>query len=140
GFDRVVWEPRDVSTGDTPRLELRYTSKDGEEGYPGNLHVIATYSLTENNELTLDFESTTDKETVLNLTHHSYFDLSGQSTGSILDHLVLINADRFTPVNLNLIPTGELRHVERTPFDFRRQTDIAARIGEKDEQLQYGLG
>jgi aldose 1-epimerase len=140
GFDRVVWEPKDVSTGDTARLELRYTSEDGEEGYPGNLDVIASYSLTESNELTLDFKATTDKDTVLNLTNHSYFDLSGQSSGNIVDHHVFINADKFTPIKANLIPTGELRNVEGTPFDFRRQTEIGARIGEKDKQLQYGLG
>jgi aldose 1-epimerase len=110
GFDSVVWQPRDTSTDDEPRLELKYLSKDGEEGYPGNLDVIVTYSLTDSNELKIDFEATTDKETVLNLTNHSYFDLTGQSRGNILDHSVLINADKFTPVNANLIPTGELRN------------------------------
>jgi aldose 1-epimerase len=140
GFDRVLWEARDVSSGGIARLELQYLSKDGEEGYPGNLNVTATYSVTESNELKLDFEATTDKETVLNLTNHSYFDLTGQAAGNILEHHVVINADTFTPVNANLIPTGELRNVEGTPFDFRKPMPISARIDEKDQQLQYGIG
>jgi aldose 1-epimerase len=140
GFDRVIWAGRGISDADVSRLELRYLSKDGEEGYPGNLDVIATYSLTESNELKLEFEATSDKETVLNLTNHSYFDLTGQSAGDILDHEVFINADRFTPVNANLIPTGEVRPVDGTPFDFRTQIAIAARINNQDEQLQYGMG
>ncbi len=140
GFDKVAWNARTVSTNDGPSLELTYLSKDGEEGYPGNLNVTATYFLTEDNDLTVEFYATTDKDTVLNLTNHSYFDLAGQSAGKILDHRVFINADKFTPVNANLIPTGELRDVEGTPFDFRKPMAIGERINDKDEQLQYGEG
>ncbi len=124
----------------TPQLQLRYLSKDGEEGYPGNLSVLVTYSLTDANELRIDYEATTDKDTVLNLTNHSYFDLSGQSFGKIVDHEVTINADTFTPVNKNLIPTGELKPVEGTPFDFRKPHRIGDRIDANDEQLQLAQG
>lgn len=140
GFDSVVWNARDVSAGDDARLELEYLSKDGEEGYPGNLKIRAIYSLNDENELRIDFEATTDKDTVVNLTNHSYFNLAGQRAGEILDHEVVIHADAFTPVNANLIPTGELGNVEGTPFDFRKPRAIGARIDGKDEQLQYGGG
>lgn len=140
GFDKVVWSASKVSTSDGPGLELKYLSKDGEEGYPGNLNVAVTYSLTANNELKIDYDATTDKDTVLNVTNHSYFNLAGQGNGDILDHLVMINADKFTPVNAGLIPTGELRPVEGTPFDFRKPIAIGARINDKDQQLIYGKG
>lgn len=136
GFDRVVWSAQDASTA----LELRHLSKDGEEGYPGNLDVVIRYTLSDDNELKIDYEGTTDKDTVLNLTNHSYFDLAGEGSGKVLDHVVTINAEKFTPVNENLIPTGELRNVEGTPFDFRKLSPIGARIDEKDQQLQYGEG
>ena len=136
GFDKVRWDAAPTATG----LELRYLSKDGEEGYPGNLSVLARYTLNEKNELAIEYEAETDRETVLNLTNHSYFDLSGEGAGSIVDHEVTIHADRFTPVNAHLIPTGELRPVEGTPFDFRKPAVIGSRIDQKDEQLGHGIG
>lgn len=138
GFDKVVWEPSIVATLDGPGLRLRYLSKDGEEGYPGNLSVTALYTLTRDNALKLEFTATTDQPTVLNLTHHSYFNLSGK--GDILGHIVMIPADKFTPVDETLIPTGELKPVEGTPFDFRTPTAIGARINQDDQQLKYGNG
>ncbi len=138
GFDKVVWNARSLATGFGPALELRYLSKDGEEGYPGNLSVTAVYSLTEDNALKVEFTATTDKKTVLNLTHHSYFNLAGK--GDILGHELMMPASRFTPVDSNLIPTGELRPVAGTPFDFRTPTLIGARIGQDDEQLKFGNG
>ncbi len=140
GFDKVVWKARVISTNDGPGLELKYLSKDGEEGYPGNLNVTVTYTLTENNELKIDYQATTDKDTVLNLTNHSYFNLSGQASGRILQDVVTIDADEFTPSNANQIPTGKLQSVAGTPFDFRKPTPIGARIDEKDPQLEYAKG
>lgn len=136
GFDKAVWKARDIS----PSLELTYTSKDGEEGYPGNLTATVTYTLTGDNELRIDYLATTDKDTVVNLTNHSYFNLAGQGEGDILGHQVEIFADKFTPVDAGLIPTGELRPVEGTPFDFRKPMEIGARIEGKDEQLVRGGG
>lgn len=138
GFDKVVWAAKPVKSKDGPSLEFRYVSKDGEEGYPGTLSVTAVYTVTEKNELKLEFTATTDKPTVCNLTHHSYFNLAGQ--GDILGHQVMINASRFTPVDETLIPTGELKPVVGTPFDFRKETPIGSRINGKDEQLKFGLG
>jgi len=138
GFDKVVWEPRILATLEGPSLELRYTSKDGEEGYPGNLSVKAVYTLLEDNALRLEYTASTDKDTVINLTQHSYFNLAGK--GSITNHVVMIPADRFTPVDSTLIPTGELKPVEGTPFDFRTPTAIGARIGQDNEQLKFGNG
>ncbi len=140
GFDKVVWNAREVDSPQGHALELNYLSKDGEEGYPGNLQVTVRYTLNNANELQLDYQATTDKDTVLNLTNHSYFDLSGNETGEVVDSIVTINADRFTPVNAHLIPTGELRPVEGTPFDFRKPTKVAARIDDRDEQLAFGQG
>jgi aldose 1-epimerase len=140
GFDKVVWRARPVETSHGPALQLTYVSKDGEEGYPGTLTATVVYSLKDSNELHIDYFATTDKDTVLNLTNHSYFDLSGQGRGSILDHVVVINASKFTPVNEHLIPTGELRSVENTPFDFRKPKRIGDRIDEKDQQMQYAMG
>ena len=137
GFDKVVW---DVRRAEDNALELHYLSKDGEEGYPGNLDVTVTYTLTDNNELKIDYAATTDKPTVLNLTNHSYFNLSGQGNGDILGEEMMINADRFTPVDAGLIPTGELRSVAGTPLDFRKPVAIGARINSDDEQIRLGGG
>ena len=140
GFDKRLWQAKDVSTKEAPALELTYLSKDGEEGFPGNLSVTVTYSLTPKNELKIDYATSTDKDTVLNLTNHSYFNLAGQGEGNILSHLMMINADRFTPVDATLIPTGELKSVAGTPLDFRKPTAIGARIDADDQQMKFGRG
>lgn len=140
GFDKVVWKAKEVKTGNGVGVELSYLSKDGEEGYPGNLSVTVTYILTNNNELKINYLATTDKDTVVNLTHHSYFNLAGAGEGDILGHELMINADKFTPVDKNLIPTGELRSVKGTPMDFTQPTPIGARINQEDEQLIFGKG
>jgi len=137
GFNQKIWTPRELPDGG---LELTYLSKDGEEGYPGNLKVVVAYRLTDANELKIDYSATTDKDTVLNLTNHSYFNLKGEGQGDILGHLVTLNANRFTPVDAGLIPTGELRAVSGTPFDFTKSTAIGARIEQNDEQLKLGKG
>jgi aldose 1-epimerase len=142
GFDKVVWTADSFhgENGFPAMLALRYTSPDGEEGFPGTLKVTAIYSLTESNELRIDFTATTDKDTVVNLTHHSYWNLAGQE--NILNHQVQIFADKFTPVDATLIPTGALQPVEGTPFDFRKPTAIGLRIDETNgsEQLRLGSG
>jgi aldose 1-epimerase len=138
GFDKMVWQATHTGEASAPSLELNYLSKDGEEGYPGNLRVKAVYSLTHDQGLRLDLTATTDKTTVLNLTQHAYFNLAAK--GDILGHQVQIEADRFTPVDHTLIPTGELRPVEGTPFDFRQPVAVGARIEQDDEQLQRGHG
>jgi aldose 1-epimerase len=138
GFDKRVWSASANDSAEGQQLVLRYLSQDGEEGYPGNLHVTATYTLMRDNALRLEYRAETDKDTVLNLTQHSYFNLSGK--GDILNDRVEILADHFTPVDATLIPTGELRPVENTPLDFRSPTAIGARIGQDDEQLKFGGG
>jgi aldose 1-epimerase len=137
GFNEKIWTPRELPDGG---LELTYLSKDGEEGYPGNLKTIVTYRLTDDNSLTIDYSATTDKDTVLNLTNHSYFNLKGAGQGDILGHMLTLTADRFTPVDAGLIPTGELRAVSGTPFDFTKSTVIGSRIELNDEQLKLGKG
>ena len=139
GFDKVLWTAQEADGGE-PALQLAYLSVDGEEGYPGNLKVRVRYTLTENDELQIEYHATTDKPTVLNLTNHSYFDLRGAGSHKILDSVVTIHADQFTPVNEHLIPTGEVRSVENTPFDFRQPTVIGSRINQPDEQLKLGAG
>ncbi|HLF83780.1 MAG TPA: aldose epimerase family protein, partial [Blastocatellia bacterium] len=138
GFDKVVWKAKEIKSKNGVGLELSYLSKDGEEGFPGNLSVTVVYTLTKNNELKIDYSATTDKTTVVNLTHHSYFNLAGE--GGILNHELMINAGRFTPVDSGLIPTGELRSVKATPMDFTKSTVIGERIDQQDEQLTLGKG
>ena len=140
GFDKVLWTGADKSTTDTPAVELRYTSKDGEEGYPGTLAGIVTYSLTPQNELKIEYKATTDKPTVLNLTNHTYWNLSGAGEGDVLGHHMMIVASKFTPVDKTLIPTGELKSLDGSPLDFRTATAIGARIDNDDQQLKFGKG
>ncbi len=139
-FNKRVWNAKDVSSGAGQALELTYLSKDGEDGFPGNLSVKVVYTLTNQNELKIDYSATTDKDTVLNLTNHCYFNLAGQGNGDILQQQLMIRADRFTPVDATLIPTGELRSVKGSPFDFTISTVIGARIDQDDEQLKLGKG
>jgi aldose 1-epimerase len=141
GFDKVVWKVEPLQPADgSAAARLSYLSKDGEEGYPGNLTAHVTYTLTSANELRLDYEATTDKPTVVNLTSHSYFNLAGNGSGGIGGHLLTLNADRYTPVDATLIPTGQLASVEGTPFDFRQAMPIGARIRSADTQMVYGRG
>jgi aldose 1-epimerase len=139
GFDKRIWHAHAID-GAEPSLVLTYLSKNGEEGFPGDLSVKVVYTLTNNNELKIDYTATTDKDTVLNLTNHSYFNLAGQGHGTILNEELTLYADRFTPVDASLIPTGELRPVKGTPFDFTKPTAIGARIHDDNQQLKYGLG
>jgi aldose 1-epimerase len=141
GFNKRVWAGVDRSRVDAEVLELSYISPDGEQGFPGTLKVTVTYTLpAEKNELRIDYSATTDKDTVLNLTNHSYFNLSGDPTQQILNHQILIRGQKFVPVNSSLIPTGELRPVAGTPFDFTKATVIGARIDQDNEQLKFGMG
>jgi aldose 1-epimerase len=138
GFDKVVWNAKVVDAAGSQALELDYLSKDGEEGFPGNLAVRTVYRLTDENELRIDFTATTDAPTLCNLTGHSYFNLAGE--GDVLAHEVYLNASRFTPANGGLIPTGELKSVDGTPFDFRKPTAVGARIRVDDPQLKQSKG
>jgi aldose 1-epimerase len=133
GFNNVVWKAKPITNG----VELTYLSKDGEAGYPGNLSAVVRYTLVKG-DLRIEYSATTDKDTVVNLTNHSYFNLAGQ--GDILSHRLTLHASRFTPVDAGLIPTGELKSVAGTPFDFRKATAIGARINADDEQLHRGRG
>jgi aldose 1-epimerase len=138
GFDKKLWKPEAAVGPEGPFLKLSYLSKDGEEGYPGNLSTTVTYTLTGQNELKIDYAAAADKETVLNLTNHTYFNLAG--SGNILEHELVLHAERFTPVDAGLIPTGELRSVKNTPLDFTKPMKIGARIESKDEQMKLGGG
>ncbi len=128
GFDKVVWEAHEFMNGAEAGVELQYHSRDGEEGYPGNLAVKVRYSLNDNNELRITYQATSDKPTIINLTQHSYFNLSGEGSGDILDHEIAINADSFTVVDADLIPTGEIRSVKGSPLDFTTPYRIGDRI------------
>jgi aldose 1-epimerase len=139
GFDKVIWEHQEFKNTDGSGVIFRYTSADGEEGYPGKLTVRVTYTLTDRNELIVDYAATTDKATPVNLTQHSYFNLTGAAR-DVLDHQVTINADRYTPTDATLIPKGVLQPVEGTPFDFRKPIAIGARIDDNNVQLRYGKG
>ncbi len=140
GFHNQYWQatPRKNIEGDA--LELRYQSVDGEEGYPGTLDVKVVYTLTNQNELVIDYEASTNKSTIANLTHHSFFNLAGEGSGDILNHILTINADRFNPVDEGLIPTGELKPVKGTAFDFLTPHKIGERIQQDDPQLIVGKG
>jgi aldose 1-epimerase len=140
GFNKVVWQGESFQGPAGVGIILSYTSKDGEEGYPGNLKTKVTYTLTDKNEWIIDYEAVTDKATPVNLTEHTYFNLAGEGKGDVLGHLLQLNASRFTPVDQNLIPTGELRPVKSTPLDFTQPTGIGARIDADYEQLRLGHG
>lgn len=140
GFDKVIWTAEGIKTDCGVGVKLAYLSKDMEEGYPGNLMVNVTYMLTNNNELTIEYKAMTDKATVCNLTNHNYYNLTGNAKDSILNHVLTLNADKFTPVDAGLIPTGELRPVKGTPMDFTRPFAIGARVNEADEQIKFGGG
>jgi len=140
GFDKVVWDAEPVKQADAVGVKLSYLSKDGEEGYPGNLTCIVGYTLNNSDEFNIWYEALTDKPTPVNLTHHSYFNLAGAGSGDILGHELMLKADRFTPVDAGLIPTGAKASVKGTPMDFLKPTAIGARINQDDEQLKFGLG
>jgi aldose 1-epimerase len=137
-FNKVLWDAKPGSGKNGPSLHLHYLSKDGEEGYPGNLSVNVIFTITNSNELKIEYSATTDKKTVVNLTNHCYFSLAG--SGNILENKLTLHAARFTPVDATLIPTGELRSVASTPFDFRESTVVGARIEQDNEQLKLGHG
>jgi aldose 1-epimerase len=140
GFDKFVWSAEPIKNSEGAGVGFSRTSPDGEEGYPGALKVRVTYVLTNKNELIVSYEATTDKPTTVNLSQHSYFNLAGQGNGDVLGHELRINADRYTPVDETLIPTGELAAVDGTPFDFRKPTTIGARIASEHPQMQFGRG
>lgn len=140
GFDRVIWQATPIEGIEDSKLKLRYLSKDGEEGYPGNLNVTVIYTLTKDNAVEVSYEATTDKTTIINLTQHAYFNLSGDFTNDILNHDVVIDADAYLPVDETLIPTGEIRKVEGTPFNFTSAKTIGKEINANNQQLKRGQG
>jgi aldose 1-epimerase len=135
-----LWDAKLLKRRGATGVRFSYTSPDGEEGYPGNLNSTVTYLLTDDNDLIVEFKATTDKPTIVNLCHHSYWNLTGDPNNTILDHELTLVADRFLPVDKGLIPTGELRPVKGTPFDFTQPTKIGARVNADDEQLKLGNG
>lgn len=140
GFDKVVWDAKPISGDEWCGVEMSYLAKDREEGYPGNLKVTVTYKLNDQNELSVDYRATSDKATPVNLTQHTYFNLKGEGNGDILDHELMINADRFTPVDASQIPTGHLAKVQNTPLDFTKSKAIGRDIQSKHEQIEKGNG
>ena len=140
GFDKVVWDAKTIVSDSTVSLALSYLSKDMEEGYPGNLETKVTYTLNNEDELSVSYEATTDKPTIVNLTQHSYFNLTADFNQDVLDHEIVINADSFLPVDNALIPTGVFRDVNETPFDFRKPKAIGQQINDKNTQLENGMG
>ena len=138
GFDKVIWTAKFDEAAN--KLVLIYRSQDMEEGYPGNLDVTVTYSLKNNNRLMVDYDATTDKPTPVNLTHHTYFNLKGEGEGDILQHRLMLNADRYTPIDKTSIPTGQLAAVKGTPFDFTTTKPIGQNIDDDNEQLEFGMG
>lgn len=140
GFDKKVWKSRAITKSNGAGVEMTYTSPDGEEGYPGKLTCKMTYVLTSDNALEIEYEASTDAPTVVNLTNHSYFNLAGEGSGSIVNHVVTINADQFTPTDEGLIPTGEKQSVAGTPLDFTSPQSIGARIGSSAAPIRYGQG
>jgi aldose 1-epimerase len=140
GFDKVVWSAEPFDRAGASGVVLRYISRDGEEGYPGTLHATVTYTLTSRDELVAEYSATSDRPTHVNLTQHSYFNLAGEGSGDVLRHEIMINADRYTPVDDGLIPTGEIAPVEGTPLDFRKPATIGARIDDDDKQLRRASG
>jgi aldose 1-epimerase len=140
GFNKKVWKAEPFEKKDSAGVIFTYTSKDGEEGFPGNLNTKVTYTLSNKNELTFVYDATTDKPTPVNLTQHSYFNLSGEGNGDILSHVLQLNANQFTPVDKTLIPTGEIRDVKNTPLDFTKPTAIGERINSDYEQIVLGKG
>ncbi len=140
GFSKKVWSAEPIESANDPALRLTYVSKDGEEGYPGTVTITVVYTLTKNNELKIEYTGTTDKTTIFNPTHHSYFNLSGNMNTTILDHELWINADKITPVDNSLITTGEFADVANTPMDFRSPKKVGKDINADFEQLKFGLG
>jgi len=137
GFDMVWWNVEKVTES---KIDFSYVSADGEEGYPGELKVRMSYELSDENELIIKYEAVTDKDTVVNLTHHSFFNLHGEGNGDVNDHVMMINASRYTPIDETLIPTGELSDVEGTPFDFRKPAVISSQADFNNEQVKFGAG
>ena len=140
GFNKRIWDVKDVSSSSEPALELHYLSRDGEEGFPGNLNVTVRYSVGPKNDLRLDYLATTDKDTVLNLTNHSYFNLEGAGSPTVLNHKLTLAAGKYTPIDSTLIPTGSINSVTGTPLDFTRSTVIGERINSNNEQLKFAKG
>lgn len=140
GFDKAVWKAESFKKDDAVGVAFTHMSPDGDEGYPGALSMRVTYTLTAGNSIEVDYEATTDKATPVNMTQHTYFNLAGDGSRDVLDHVMTIHASRYTPVDSTLIPTGDLASVEGTPFDFRMPAPIGARIGANDTQIKYGNG